>query len=415
MARKNFEPYNKAKKPKRFVYGLYARIVWAWLGTKARLRVNIHDELPKQFVLVCNHPSGVDNFYCMRALRPHQVCFVANRYYTFNKTIGKFFVAMGSIPKSIFTSDMGSVKNTLAMKETGVPLGFMPEVRLSMDGEMQKLPESTGKFFKMLKLPVYCCHFDGSYLIKPKWSKHRRRGVVEINVRKLYDKETLANATEDDLQKTLENALYYNDFDWIKKYPKAKYRCKKQAEGLQNILTVCPHCGKKYTITTKGKKLECNSCGYKVEVDERYAFVDKGFEHYYDNIQQWYKDIKAKLWATIDANPSFELSEKVKLSIPSKDGKTFLQQVGEGVVTLNAKGLSYVGTREGKPFELNIPMHDSFYLSYGMKIGFQTFFGAKEYYAFTPDVISKSLDWYLASERLSHNFVKSIREKDSNI
>lgn len=409
MAKKPFEPFNKAKKPRPSLYKFYSGVVWAWLRSKARLRVTFDCELPEQFVLVCNHPSGMDNFYAMRALRPHTVCFVANRYYTYHKIIGKFFEAMGSIPKSLFTTDMASVKNTLAMKEAGVPLGFMPEVRLSMSGEMQKLPESTGKFFKMLKLPVFLCHFDGSYLVKPKWSKHRRRGEVEVKVRQLYDAQTLAQTSDEELQATLEKNLYYNDFEWLKNHPKAKYRCKKQAEGLEKILTLCPHCKKHYTIRTKGKKVYCDSCGYTVEVDDRYAFVDKGFEHYYDNFQQWYDDIRRDCWQRVDENPDYTLTEKVKIKVPSSDGKTFLRDAGEGVVILNADGLTFDGVKDGEAFAFKIPMHDGFYLSYGMNVGFQTFRGAKEYYAFCPDDVSKSLEWYLASERLSHNFIKKLR------
>ena len=408
--KKTYSAYGKVKMPKPFLYNLYSGVMATWLKTKAKLKVDIVDPLPEQFVLVGNHPSGFDNFYCIDSIKPKKICFVANRYYLFNKTIGGFFRAMGSIPKSLFTSDMESVKNTLAMKEMGANLGFMPEVRLCMDGEMQKLPESTGKFIKMLKLPVYICHFDGSYLVKPKWSKYRRRGVVEIKIKKLYDQQELANVSAEEMQKALEKALYYNDFEWLKQRPNAKYRCKKQAEGLEKILTVCPHCGKKHEMETKGNKLSCKSCGYTVLVNDRYEFVDDGFKHYFDNLQEWYRWIKKDIWQQIDDNPDYQLTEEVLLKVPSTDGKTFLREGGKGKVTLNKDGLTFVGTLDGKEKQIEIPMHDGFYLTYGMNIGFQTFVGAKEYYAFCPDNVSKSLDWYLASERFTHNFVQKLKE-----
>ena len=296
------------------------------------------------------------------------------------------------------------------MKEAGARLGFMPEVRLSMDGEMQNLPESTGKFFKMLKLPILVCHFDGSYFIKPKWSKVKRKGMVEVTVKQLYDEQTLASVSVEELQKTLEKNLYYNDFEWLKQRPQVRYRCKKQAEGLHKLLTVCPHCGNKYTLTSKKDMISCGSCGYKVRVGDRYEFLDQGYPHYFDNLQDWFRKIKKDCWQQVDEQEDFELTEKVTLKIPSVDGKTFLRVGGEGQVTLNEKGLTYVGTKEGKPFETFVPMHDSFYLSYGIDMGFQTFVGAKEYYAFCPDNPIKSIDWYLASERLCHNFVKNLKK-----
>lgn len=408
--KKEYSAFGKSKRPNHKLFNFYVWAIWGWLKTKVKIKLTQPlPKLPEQFVVVCNHPSGFDNFYCIKAMRPRDICFVSNRYYMFNKTVGKFMRSAGCIPKSIFTSDMESVKNTLAMKEAGAPLGFMPEVRLCMDGEMQKLPESTGKFFKMLKLPIFSCKFDGSYFLKPKWAKKRRKGTVFVTIKQLYDQESLASVSNEQLQSTLEQTLYYNDFEWLKSHPEIKYVCKKQAEGLEKILTVCPHCGQKYTIASKNRTLTCRSCGYKVRVNDRYEFVDDGFEHYYDNFQQWYKQIQKDCWQKVDNDNDFELTEKVTLKLPSKDGKGFLRVGGSGQVTLNSKGLTYVGTKDGQDFELFVPMHESFYLSYGMNLGFQTFVGAKEYYAFCPDNPQKSLDWYLASERLCHNFVQKIK------
>lgn len=39
-------------------------------------------KLPPQFVLLCNHPSGLDNLYAVDWLLPeHKLNFISNRYY----------------------------------------------------------------------------------------------------------------------------------------------------------------------------------------------------------------------------------------------------------------------------------------------------------------------------------------------
>ena len=114
---------------------------------------------------------------------------------------------------------MQSVKNTLKMKDQGATLCFFPEVRLSFDGRGPRLPASTGKFFKMLKLPVYLCHFDGSYFVKPKWAKNMRKGVIDVRVKQLYDRDGLAAVGNDELQRVLEENLKFDDYEWLKKYP----------------------------------------------------------------------------------------------------------------------------------------------------------------------------------------------------
>ena len=68
--KKTYSAYGKVKMPKPFLYNLYSGIMATWLKTKAKLKVDIVDTLPEQFVLVGNHPSGFDNFYCIDSIKP---------------------------------------------------------------------------------------------------------------------------------------------------------------------------------------------------------------------------------------------------------------------------------------------------------------------------------------------------------
>lgn len=403
--KKKYSSYGTPKRTNRGLLTFIRRVVWPVLGQKAKLNiVEKPDNMPEQFIIVGNHPSGMDEVYCARVMYPVGISFVTNRYYTFNKTVGKFMREMGCIPKSLFVADMQSVKNTLRMKEEGATLCFFPEVRLSFDGRGQRLPESSGKFFKMLKLPLYLCHFDGSYFVKPKWAKNMRKGVIDVRVKQLYDRDSLAAAGNDELQRVLEENLKFDDYEWLEKHPDYRYRGKKFAEGLEKILYVCPHCGKKYGLTTKGNEIKCGDCGYTVRLNDRYGFDDVGFPHYYDDIGQWNRAQRDAVRKRIDENENFELGEKVKLKVPTGTGKGFVVEAGEGEVSLNAGGLTFVGVKDGKDFDLFIPMHESFYLLYGLGLGFQTFVSTKEYYAFSPDNAVKAMEWYYASEYFADRF-----------
>ena len=407
--------YGPTKMPNKHTYMTLKRIVWGVL--KRKVKLNVTDEagrLPEQFIVVCNHPSAYDMFYWIAASNC-VTCFTSNRYYFFNKTVGTWMRKVGCIPKNLFTVDMESVKNTLALKREGAILGFMPEVRLSMYGEFEGLPESTAKFFKKLDLPVYLCHFDGSYLLKPKWSKKRRKGIVDVKIKLLFNRQQLKDLSADDMHAEMEKALYYNDFKWLENHPDYRYKCKKQAEGLEHILYECPHCHERFSIATKKNEVFCKKCGYRVKVDDRYAFVDvNGFPHYYDNFQQWFLSLKGKLVDEIAQNPDFKLEEEVTLFLPSSNGKGYVKKSGDGVVTFDKDGLRYGGTSEGRRVEIFIPMHDTFFLSYAMGKGFQAFYG-KEYYLFSPQNPDVSILWYLASEQLSLAFSRRKREEKTNL
>ncbi len=379
---------------------------------KAKIKVtNLAGTLPKQYIIVCNHSSAFDMLYCSYATWPNTTSFIANRYYLFDKKVGGLMKKVGVIPKSLFTADVESVKNTLSLAKEGAILGFMPEVRLSMYGEMESVPESTGKFFKKLNLPVYLCHIEGGFFVKPKWAKKIRKGPVEVTLKRLFSVEELKVATPETVQQTMEEALYYNDFEWLKKHPQVRYKSKKIAENLESILYHCPHCNKNFCITSKGNTVKCTNCGYTVKVNDRYAFCDCGFPHYYDNFQQWFKAQKQKIADQVNADDNYELCSKVKLSLPSHNGKGFTREAGEGIVTLNANGLTYSGSKDGEQFELFIPNHDTFYLCYAKDKGFQTFYG-KEYYMFSPSNPHESVIWYIASEQLSNKFKRQVKSNN---
>lgn len=407
MKNNNIKPTNKR------LFRLVKAILAPYYNSHFKLKINVIDELPDQYVLMHNHPSAFDMYHSSMATWPKTASYISNRYYMFNKTVGKLMRGIGCVPKSLFTTDMESIKHMLWLAKNGYSIGVMPEVRLSMYGEFEGLPESTSKFFKKLDLPLYVCHLDGSYFTKPKWAKNVRKGVIELTIKRLYSKEELHEATAEQIHKTMEDNLYFNDFAWLEKYPELRYKNKKIAQGLENILYECPHCHEKYRISSKGNKVFCTSCGYYQTMDDRYGFVQNNdYPHYFDNFQQWFKWQKQQITDAVAKEHDYPLSAHVKLSVPHPTGAKFTKRVGEGIVSYDKNGLKFEGTTQGKPCSFEIPMHRAFYLSYMTGKGFQTFDG-KNYYLFEPDNPFESIVWYLASEQLTLDFAKTLDEQRS--
>lgn len=361
--------------------------------------------LPEQFVLVCNHPSGYDNLYAVDALYPkHYLNFISNRYYYFNKTLGKMLIKIGGIPKSLFASDLESIKNCLRIVKAGGNIGIMADVRLSMYGQTEDVPQTTAKFLKKLGLPVYVMHFDGSYMVKPKWAVKPRKGVIEINCFKLFDVEELAAATAEEVNAKMREAIYYDDFEWIKTRPDVTYKCKNMAEGLENILYKCPHCGKEFTLTSQKDLFSCNNCGYTVQMDNRYNFVASNNQPlYYENLRDWFKAQKAEIAEEIKS-PDYALTCQVTLKKRSLDGKTYVREAGNGTCTLSHDGLTYVGTADGEQTEIHFAAEEIYALCYMKGKCFQ-FFTGNDYFSFYPDQPLLSIKYYIASELLGkmHN------------
>ena len=387
--------------PERSTLRFFRAVLRPYVNAKVKRKLLFDKKsLPKQFVLVCNHPSGYDNLYVVDSLYPtHTINFISNRYYYFNKSLGKWLIKIGCIPKSLFSADMESLKNCMRIVKEGGNLGIMADVRLSMYGQTEDVPETTAKFLKKLGLPVYVMHFDGSYLVKPKWAYDVRKGIIEINCFELFDAQTLSTADADEVNKKMREAIYYDDFEWLKKHPEITYKSKKMAEGLENILYKCPHCGKEFTLKSKKNKFFCESCGYTVTMDNRYNFVaEQGKPLYYENLRDWFLAQKAEIAEQIKSD-DYELTCPVTLKKRSLDNKSFLREAGRGICTLNHNGLTYVGTADGEQREYHWDSAEIYALCYAKGKCFQYYTG-NDYFAFFPDNALLSIKYYIASELL---------------
>lgn len=356
--------------------------------------------LPKQFVLLCNHPSGFDNLYAVDWLLPeYKINFISNRYYFFKSFLGSMLKKVGCIPKSIFTGDIESVKNCMRIARNGGSIGIMADVRLSMYGQTEDIPDTSAKFIKKLGLPVVVLHFDGSYMTKPKWAKSIRKGMIVGNCYQLFDAESLAAASVEEIISKVRESLYYDDFEWLKKHPEITFKSKKMAEGLENILYKCPHCSSEYTLKSKKDRFFCTNCGYTVKLNSRYVFEPQNDAPlYFENLRDWFKAQKMEISNQI-LSPDFCLESHVILKKRSFDGKTFLREAGEGICKLSHEGLFYDGTIDGENKTLMFDASAVYALSYMTGKAFQYYSGT-DYFCFFPDNPLLSIKFYIASELL---------------
>ena len=187
--------------------------------------------------------------------------------------------------------------------------------------------------------------------------------------------------------------LAYDEFAWLAEHPEISYRRKTLAEGLENILYLCPKCQKIGTMTAKGHDLRCEACGMEASIDDRYAFVDsKPFE----NFAEWYDYQMAKTAEQLAADPEFSITSKVELRHSSKDGKEMTRHAGEGVCTLDRTGLTYRGTRDGEEVEKHFPLATIYRILFGAGVDFEIYEG-KEIWFFVPENKRTAVLWYVVS------------------
>lgn len=382
-------PYHRIKLD--FAYAI-SRLVLFFKGVKVKYTKKVKDiEAPS--VVLCNHGSFFDFAYAGALIRHKSPHFIVARLYFYRSLLSRVLRAIGCFPKSMFASDLESAKNCLRVLKSGGVLAMMPEARLSSAGEFEDIQPGTYSFIKNSKVNVYYIKINGGYLAKPKWAPKMRRGAfVEAELDLLLTKEELLSLSVDEIRERVEKALYFNDFEWLKAHEKIKYGGK-LAQGLENILTRCPVCGGRHTLTTKGMEIKCEACGLVAKMDNRYAFVDSTP---FDNLNSWYKWQTSQMEKEMEANPDFGLEAEVVLKSPTKDGKKALYESGKGRCTLNGEGLTYVGTKDGEEVIINFPMAEIYRLLFGAGENFEIYRG-REIYFFVPENKKACVDWYIAS------------------
>lgn len=386
-----------------FIFKSIGSIIFGSVRRKAKVKlINNVGKLERPCIVICNHGSFYDFVFAGKLMfkeRPH---FIVARMYFSNKKLGWLIRKTGAFPKSLFATDIENSRNCLKVISGNEVLGMMPEVRLSTVGKFEGIQESTYKFIQKMNVAVYTVKISGAYLMKPKWGDKVRKGsYVEAELNKLFNAGEVQNLSYDDMKERIDNALMYNEWDWLNKHPEIRYKHKTIAKGLENILCTCPKCGKKYTLTTDNNKIMCSECGLEVSINDRYEL--SGVE--FNNIAQWYDWQCDMIRNEIKQNPDYCLESKVELRHLSKDGKTQTRHAGEGVCRLDKDGLKYIGSDDGQEVEKLFSLENIYRILFGAGEDFEIYEG-KEIYYFIPTDKRSCVEWYIVSGLLKEIYNK---------
>jgi len=344
-------------------------------------------------IILCNHGSFIDFIYAAALLRKYKPHFMVARLYFYHNILGWLLKQLGAFPKSMFALDMENAKNCLTVLKNKEILTMMPEARLSTTGRFEDIQSSTYSFIKRAGVSVYTIKIHGDYLADPKWGKGFRRGsVVEAELDLLYTAEQVNSLSLEQIKQGIEKRLSYDEFDWLQQRPDIHYRSQNIAEGLENILTVCPVCGRRHTITTKKNAVSCEYCGYLTSLDDRYRF-DSDFR--FDDLTQWYDWQKMLIEQEIAEKEDYALVSKVELRLRG-NGNSLTRHSGFGVCILSRDGLTYSGTKDGETVELHYSIQKIYRLLFGAGLNFEIYDGS-EILFFVPEEKRSAVDWYMAS------------------
>ncbi len=392
---------NRISMPNQAIYTVACGVMKARLDN---FNVNIIREdmgdIKPPFVVLANHGSKQDWIFVGAGMFPDLLNIVITTYYYSKPKLRTLLRLMGTIPKDQFAPDVSAIKNILSVADRGGNIMLFPEGRTTPSGESETFERSTVKLLRRLNRPVIGIHFDGFYLTMPKWNDNPRRGRVDMRIFPMFTPEQMKGMSDDEIYDRMVSSLYTDEYAWQKKN-RVEFEGGDCAEGLHNILFMCPKCGAEMTTVTSGDTISCSACRNGARLNKFYDLIPLDEECVIpETISEWYKWQVAQQRRAAEENPDLKYTGKVQLQ-RIVDSKKWLQPVGEGTLTLDREGFHYDGTDSGEQIKLDIPLSMLPAIAFDPGKSFELYYRGV-FYSFELEQGQSSQKWSMLTEQM-HN------------
>lgn len=338
-----------------FILNCLRYIVWVWMRYDAKTTYTLNDgfsfKRTEPYLILGNHTFLFDVIHLQKYFRRTPYSIASRTLFAKQPTKFLFEKILHGIPKSKGASDLGTAKKIFTVIKHGYSILIFPEGDTTFFGETNYIEESTYKLAKKLKIDVVTCTFRGGYLTRPRWSTARRRKRrVHLDYNIAIKKEEIPSMTVEQIGDRIKTYLYNNDYEY-QRIHMIKRPSRRLAEGMENVVYVCPECEATNSIVTHRNEIKCTSCNTVGKMNA-YGFIE-GFK--YDNLVDWNNFQKPLSYKLLDT----EFESKARLyHADYEGGRKKRIKVGKVVIKYSNKHFEFSGSLNEKiPFsEIHNPI-----------------------------------------------------------
>ena len=329
-----------------FVAGLY-------VGIKTRLKFNLkvkRCKIEKPALILSNHSSNHDYKFIETAVWPKRINFLSTYYWFTFKKLRPWLRYIGAIPKLQFATDINAMRKIryVLKKNKGI-IYIAPEGTVYANGHLCYISPAIVKIIENLKVNVYSATIKGAGLGCGKWQKINSKGLVEMEMKPLFKAEELDDYTKVEIYQKLVAALTYDDFEFQKERG-FKIKGNHKAEGIDDLLFVCPKCGEEFYLKAEGNDIWCNKCDFKTTIDDNFRFIydaeNQGKPWAFENYILWY-DWQLEKYLKIINKGHYSFTDKVDYYVDIKENDGYVK-AGSGVIMVDDSGWTYSGSFKGE-------------------------------------------------------------------
>lgn len=258
------------KKRHKIVWSILRPPVGLFIRLKFGYKYEVAKELPENYIVLSNHVTDWDPIFV-------GLSFKRNMYLVGSEHISRWRFAYRFLkwgfepilrPKGALAS--GTVMDIIRHCRKGKNVCMFAEGARSWDGITNPIAPATAKLIQSAKCGLVTYKLEGGYFVSPMWSKSLRKGYLRGGVKNVYTAEQLKEMTTDEIYDLICNDLYEDAYARQLENPQS-YKGKNIAEGMENLLFICPHCSSYETIRTNKDTVTCSKC------DMTFKYTDKGF------------------------------------------------------------------------------------------------------------------------------------------
>lgn len=356
MKKQNTQKRHKnLHKPNPVIYALM-KLCCGWVSRVRFGAKFLRNELRGKrgpIVVIANHEAALDFVNMVRATSKKINIVASNSFYQ-TLPIKRFMDMVGVIPKQQFQTTLSDMRAMKSVVENEGILGIYPAGLMCEDGLSTPIPEATYAFLQWMRSDIYVIRSYGTYFCTPKWSPKRRKGKTLIDAYRLFTKEELAGLEVSEIKRRTEEALCFDAYRENERLG-IEYRGGDNIEGLENVLYVCPHCGREFTMRVRDTNtIYCTECGF-AEVSDRRGILTKvsevGEEVRY--VSDWASMIFNREAERIARGEDITLDFEADIQTVSKRLKRFVK-IAEGRVVLSPESI-VIHTGGLVPVDVKVP------------------------------------------------------------
>ncbi len=263
------------------------KVIGAVLAPYVRLKYHIKitpfkDSDNRQYLVVMNHQTAYDQFFVGIAFKCPVYYIASEDLFSMGWVSSLIRYIVAPIPIKKQTSDLKAVKNCVRVAREGGTIALAPEGNRTYSGKMVYIKPSIIKLIRVLRLPIAIFQIKGGYGVQPRWSDVVRKGNMTAGVTKVIEPEEYKALSDDEFYE-----LILKELDGDETVIKDCYYHKKNAEYLERVIYVCPHCGLS-TFVSHDDILECKTCGRQFRYLPSKEFEGVNCDAPFQNVSDWY-------------------------------------------------------------------------------------------------------------------------------